>query len=113
MSYGFPCLGPRMRGPTGGHMCPPAGRNMFRPGPGRMRPGHQYLQLQCLHGEEFLEPEAPQLATVTGLLVAPERRQRVEGPAVDLHLARAEPARDSLGALLIARPHTPRETVVA
>jgi hypothetical protein len=40
-----------------------------------------------------------ELAAVARLLVAAERRQRVEGRAVDLDLAGAQPPRDALGAL--------------
>src|SRR3954451_14270177 len=60
------------------------------------------LQLHRLDGEELLEAEAAQFPAVAGLLVAAERRQRVEGAAVDLDLAGAQPPGHGLGVLLVA-----------
>ena len=45
------------------------------------------------------------------LLVAAERRERVEGAAVDLDLPGAHPPRDALGALRVGRPDAAGEAV--
>src|SRR3954451_11906923 len=69
-------------------------------------------ELQGLDGEELLDAEAAQFPAVAGLLEAAERRERVEHAAVDLHLTRADPAGDRLGALLVAGPHAAGEAVL-
>ena len=51
------------------------------------------------------------LAAVAGLLVATERRVRVERAAVDLDLAGADAAGDLLGPLGVGRPHAARQAV--
>src|SRR4051812_36891412 len=61
-----------------------------------------WLELQRLGLEELLEAELAELATMAGLLVAAERRQRVEAATVDLNLTRADLAGDLLGPLRIA-----------
>src|SRR5829696_10130110 len=75
------------------------------------RAGHLRLQLQRLRHEELLEAVATELAAVTGLLVAAERGERVEGAAVDLDLACADPGRDALRALLVRRPYAAGQAV--
>ena len=71
------------------------------------------LQLQALDLQQLLEAVAPVLAAVTGLLVAAERRQRVEGAAVDLDLAGADPLGDADRPLLVRRPDAAGEPVGA
>src|SRR3954466_15368934 len=56
-------------------------------------------QLDRLDLEELVETERPQLAAVAGLLVATKRSERVERRAVDLDLARPQPARELLRVL--------------
>src|SRR5688500_13441261 len=63
------------------------------------------LELQRFGFQVLLEPEAPQLAPVPGLLEAAERGQRVERTAVDLHLAGAYAPGHALGAFGVSRPH--------
>src|SRR5207237_1010271 len=55
---------------------------------------------------------APQPAPVARTLEAAERRQRVEGTAVDLDLTAADAAGDGLRPVGIAGPHAGREAVV-
>src|SRR4051812_25142625 len=62
------------------------------------------LELQRLGLEELLEAELAELAPMAGLLVAAERRQRIEAATVDLDLTRADLAGDLLGPLRIAGP---------
>ena len=69
------------------------------------------LELQRLDLEELLETERAELASVTRLLVAAERRHQVEATAVHLDLPGAHLAGDLLGALLIARPHAAGQAV--
>src|SRR5437868_3089763 len=54
-------------------------------------------ELHRLHLEILLERELAELAAVSRLLVAAERRQRVEDASVDLDLAGPDPSRDALG----------------
>src|SRR5688500_12973094 len=63
------------------------------------------LQLERLDLQELLQAEPAQLPPVAGLLVAAERRHRVEGAPVDLHLPGAQPAGDRLRPLRVAPPH--------
>src|SRR3954467_2276352 len=70
-----------------------------------------WLELQRLRLEELLEAELAELAAVAGLLVAAERRQRIEAAAVDLDLAGADLPSNLLGPLGIARPHTAGQAV--
>src|SRR5918999_6401450 len=86
-------------------MSPPRRRSQGRRGRGS--------KLKRLRGQELLDPEAAELSPVTGLLVAAERGQRVEGPAVYLHLAGADPQRNRLGAFLVARPDATGQAVLA
>src|SRR4051812_30433121 len=60
------------------------------------------LELDRLHLEELLEAELAELAPVARLLVAAERRERVERRAVDLDLPGADPSRDGLGPVRVA-----------
>src|SRR4051794_11353701 len=70
-----------------------------------------HSKLDRLRLQELLEPVCAELATVTRLLVAAERREWVERGAVDLDLPRPQPPRDSLRTLRRARPHAARESV--
>src|SRR5674476_1159113 len=69
------------------------------------------LELQRLDLQEVLDRERAVLAPVPGLLVAAERRRRVERAAVDLDLTGAHAAGDPLCALLVAGPHAAGEAV--
>src|SRR5438094_7915065 len=69
------------------------------------------LTLQRLDPQVLLDRQVAELASVAGLLEAAERRERVERGAVDLDLTGADPARDALGALRVARPHAASEAV--
>ena len=64
--------------------------------------GVDVLELHRLHGEKLLEPVAAELAPVARLLVAAERRERIEHAAVDLDLAGPQPPGDLLGTLRVA-----------
>src|SRR5207253_9167252 len=70
------------------------------------------LQLQALDLQQLLDPVAAVLAAVAGLAVAAERRQRVEGAAVDLDLTGADAAGDGDRPLLVGRPDAAGEPVV-
>ena len=61
--------------------------------------------------QQLLDPVAPVLAPVPRLLVAAERGQRVEGAAVDLDLAGADPLGDRDRPLLVGRPDAAGEAV--
>src|SRR3954453_2511825 len=69
------------------------------------------LALQRLDPQVLLDGQVAQLAAVAGLLEAAERRERVEGRAVDLDLPGADAPRDALGALRVARPHAAGQPV--
>src|SRR5690606_5913427 len=67
-----------------------------------------------LHGldlEELFEAVLAVLAPVAAVLVAAEGRVRVEGPAVDLDLAGADPAGEGLGPLRVGAPHAAGQAV--
>src|SRR4051812_26101378 len=68
-------------------------------------------ELYRLRLEELLQSERAELTAVPGLLVAAERRQRVEGRPVHLHLAGPQPPRNALGALVIPGPDPARQPV--
>src|SRR5258708_24937453 len=70
-------------------------------------------QLERLELEELFQPEFAELTAVTRLLVATERRQRIEGAAVDLHLPGADAQRDLLSMLRAAPPDTACQPVHA
>src|SRR4051812_18066661 len=72
---------------------------------------YKSLQLDGLRLQELLEPERAEFAAVPRLLVAAERRERVEGGAVHLDLAGPQPPCDPLGALLVSRPDAAGEAV--
>src|SRR3954471_4882191 len=68
--------------------------------PGRPAPPlSRRSELDRLRLQELLQPEPTELATVAGLLVAAERRHRVEGRAVDLDLPGPDPPRHPPSAL--------------
>ncbi len=67
--------------------------------------------LDGLYFEELLETVDTQFTSDSGLLVTTERREEVEGTAVDLHLAGTNLARDLEGLLVRTRPHATGETV--
>ena len=68
-------------------------------------------QLHGLRLQELLDAVAAELATDPGLLVAPERRDRVERAAVDVDLAGAHLLRKRDGLVLVAGPHRAGEAV--
>ncbi len=67
----------------------------------RGAPTHEHLQLDGLDLQELLQSEAAQLAAVTGLLVAAERGQGIEGGAVDVDLPGTQPPRQRPGTPLV------------
>src|SRR5512143_703407 len=68
-------------------------------------------ELQRLGLEELLEPEGAELAADARLLVATERRDRVEPSAVDVDLTGLHPAGERGRPLLGLRPDRTREAV--
>src|SRR5690606_18581076 len=82
------------------------------PGPAPVSGGlGRHLELQRLVLEVLLEPVAPELAAVAGLLVAAEGRERIEGPAVDVDLTGAHAPGDALRALVARGPDGAGEAV--
>src|SRR5690606_33583305 len=78
------------------------------PVPGRRRLASELHRLDL---EELLEAVLAVLAPVAAVLVAAEGRVRVEGPAVDLDLAGADPAGEGLGPLRVGAPHAAGQAV--
>src|SRR5437899_705032 len=72
--------------------------------------GRWGLELEGLDLEELFDTKATELAAVARLLVATERAERVEPPAVDLDHPRAHPAGERQRAVLIAGPNRARST---
>src|SRR4051794_27096192 len=70
------------------------------------------LQLQALDLQELLDCVAAVLTSVARLLVAAERGERVEGAAIDLDLAGADPLRHTDRPVLVRRPDAAGEAVV-
>src|SRR3954451_5882170 len=94
-SMGLPIVPPRRRAPKRRAASRVAGR---RPCP------VADSALERLHAEVLLDGQVAELAPVARLLEAAERRQRIEGPAVDLDLAGADAPGDALGVLGVAGP---------
>src|SRR5699024_11067175 len=97
--------GRRRTRPTSGRPTPDARTGRGNPGTDqRARP--PALELQRLGLQELLEAVTAEFTSVTGLLVATERCERVERTTVDLQGTGANPPRDRLGLLAIGTPDT-------